>query len=723
MNSEKTSYSFPLNSSIITIGRDPKSDVVLRGVGVSKHHAEIQLLPDGPRIYDSGSSFGIRINQEPASDGVLAHGNTMIIGVVEFTVGIENNMLILTKKMDQLLTENFPKVENADTIHIGRDTSNDVQLSHPLISRYHCIVSRDENHRYSVVDHGSTNGTFVNGRHIHQSYLEDGDIIQIGPFRFILDEGRIVQADDSRRIKLEAHGISVRRNGKTLLDRISLSIQPGEFVAILGPSGAGKTTLAKVLTGLIYPDKGIVYYNGFPLNRFAAAFSSTVGYVSQNNLLRPELSVWETFSEQVILRLPKDSLEAERVARIKEVMDVLDISRLSSSRISNLSGGEAKRVHLGIELLSSPTVIFLDEPLAGLDPGLIHKFMELFKGLCDKGHTLVLTTHTTEQIELCDRLFFINKGRLIYQGTPEETAKAMHIASISEAYEKVRSDDKIFQRLTGEPVRIAEDGEKIKGLPAPKSHYRRPKSAGFFRQFFMLTVRYGRILFRDRANLVLILLQAPLIALLLALVFHGDSRFLPISFYFCITISAVWIGGVNSVRDIAREWELYEREFRAGLSSPAYVAAKCTVSGVLAFFQAVLLTLCLHLFFEAFSFNTQTLLLSAATTISGAILGLCISAFSGNVNRAVSLLPIIFIPQIFFSGILFPFDRMPDVGRILSHVTIARPAFSMFKKTCILEQSIQELTEWKSLLLLNLILIILIGVRVRWYRFFTRSGR
>ena len=158
----------------------------------------------------------------------------------------------------------------------------------------------------------------------------------------MLDEGKFIQADDSRRIKLEAHGITVRRHGKTLLDRISLSIQPGEFVAILGPSGAGKTTLAKVLTGQLTADSGTVYYNGFPLSRFAAAFSSAVGFVSQHNLLRPELTVKETFTEQVLLRLPKDSLEAERVARIKEVMDMLEITHLAKSRINNLSGGEAK---------------------------------------------------------------------------------------------------------------------------------------------------------------------------------------------------------------------------------------------------------------------------------------------------------------------------------------------------------------------------------------------
>ncbi len=720
---ENQSFAFQLDSRSISIGRDPACDIELQAVGVSRRHAELTLLPEGPRIRDLGSSFGIRVNRKPITEAVLEHENDITIGVVTFTVHIGSDKLYLTRKMDFTVSEDVPELQDTEKITIGRDSGNTIHLTHPLVSRFHCTITKAEDGSYSIVDHGSTNGTFVNGSTVHHAKCGESDVIQIGPFRFMFADEKFIQADDSQQIKLEAHGITVKRDGKTLLDRVTLSIQPGEFVAILGPSGAGKTTLAKALTAQIPVDSGTVYYNGFPLSKFAAAFSSVVGYVSQYNLLRPELTVWETFSEQALLRLPKDSLEAERIERIREVMAMLDITQLNKRRISNLSGGEAKRVHLGIELLASPTIIFLDEPLSGLDPGLIHKFMELFKQLCKKGYTLLLTTHTLEQIELCDRLFFLNNGKLIYQGTPEETAQAMHVSSIAEAYEKVRTNSDLFQSTSAETVSVSEMHEKVKNLPSPKkTSYRRPQSAGFFRQLSMLIARYSKVLIRDLANLILILLQAPLIALLLVLVFHGDSQFLPMSFYFCLTISAIWIGGVNSVREIARERELYEREFRAGLSAAAYVTAKCIIFSMLAFLQAVLFAAGLHLGFDAFEFTAKTLLLISVTTISGTILSLAISAFSGNVNRAVSLLPIIFIPQIFFSGILIPFDRMPEVGRIISYITVSRPTFTMFKKVCLLNQPVSNLEEWLSLALLNVSLIILIGIRMRWHRFFTRPG-
>lgn len=721
LNLTNKMYSFPLDSSTITIGRDNSNDVIVRGVGVSKSHARIKLYPENPHIYDVKSSFGVRVDQKVVSDSILEHGTVIAIGVIEFEIAIEDLTLYLIERSDYIEPKQTLEIQKADSITIGRDADNVINLSHPLISRFHCTVYRDNNGNFSMEDHGSMNGTYVNGVNLNKAKLEDGDIVQICPFRFILDNGKFIKADDSKKIKLEAFGLRVSLGGKKIINDISLIIQPGEFVGILGPSGAGKSTLAKALTGQIELDSGYIYYNGFPLSQFSAAFSSTVGYVSQNNLLRPELTVWETLVEQAILRLPNDSNESERVDRIKDVMEMLDIQSLRDSRISNLSGGEAKRVHLGIELLSAPTIIFMDEPLSGLDPGLIHKFMILFKKLCKKGHTVLLTTHTLEQIELCSRLFFISNGKLVYQGTPEDTTEAMRVTSIAEVYEKVRMTGNVRESTVIQAIPSSDEEKKLKNLSVSRVKLRRPKTAGFTKQFFMLFSRYSKVMFRDRANLALIILQAPLIALLLALVFNGESKYLPLPFYFCVTISAIWIGGVNSAREIAREWELYYREFRAGLSSVAYICSKISVFSILALLQAVLFTASLDLFFNAFEINQRTLLLVSATTISGTILGLCISAFSGNVNRAVSLLPIVYIPQIFFSGILIPFDRMPELGRIISNITVSRHTFSMFKKVCLVEQSVYGLSEWLVLILLNVVFVLLIGIRVRWFRLFTRT--
>jgi hypothetical protein len=405
------------------------------------------------------------------------------------------------------------------------------------------------------------------------------------------------------------------------------------------------------------------------------------------------------------------------------VLKILDISHLTGRRIHALSGGEAKRVHVGIELLSSPTILFLDEPLAGLDPGLVHKFMQLFRSLCDRGHTLLLTTHTLEQIELCGKILFVSRGRIVFDGTPDEARAALGVKSLAGMYDAARA----------ESWKASAAGEKQDGKPAyhpqavgmlsehaPAYH---PRTAGAVRQFFVLARRYAKIFVRDRRNLWLVLLQAPFIALLLSMVFSTSADFLPVSFYFCVTISAIWIGGVNSIREIAREWRLFDREYRVGLRAGPYCCAKTAVFMALGFLQAALFCVALHVLFSAFTFTAALYSLTAAGCLCGSILGLCISAFSGTVTRAISWLPIVFIPQIFLSGILIPFDQMPLAGRLLSHLTFSRPVFAMLKKVCILEENVWALTEWRALALLAIVLIILMLARVRWHYMFLRAAR
>jgi hypothetical protein len=287
-------------------------------------------------------------------------------------------------------------------------------------------------------------------------------------------------------------------------------------------------------------------------------------------------------------------------------------------------------------------------------------------------------------------------------------------------YEKVRSEALHAESAPGAKHRV---NPKAAGMLSENAPVYRPRAAGFFRQIAILIMRYFKVLVRDYRNIGLVLAQSPLIALLLGLVFDTNADFLPLSFYFCVTISAIWMGGINSIREIAREWEFFEREYRVGLRATAFASSKIAVQCTLAFVQAFLFCIFLRGIFNAFTLDAAMLALTSAACISGALLGLLVSAFSGNVNRAISWLPIMFIPQIFLSGILIPFDRMPAAGRALSHLTLSRPVFSLFKKACLLDLELWTLTEWRALALLDIVLIILMFIRVRWYYLFARERR
>jgi ABC-type multidrug transport system ATPase subunit len=720
-----SALSFPVSKRQITFGRDPSCDVRLKGIGASRFHAVVNCDPSGSGIWiqDSNSSFGIRVDGIPVKKARLTDGAVITAGVTRFKVAFDASTSVSTvsflpvRELEQGEAQTVT-VEGGNVTTIGRDPSNQICLSHPLVSRFHATVRRRAGNLLTIEDHGSTNATFVNGAPARKAELDEGDIIQIGPYRLFVSNGTLQQAQDFNRIKIEAFDLSVRKGSHALISGISLSIEPGEFAAILGPSGAGKSTLANALTGQTPLSAGSVFYNGLPMRRFCSAFTSAIGFVSQQNLLRPELTVLETFTEQSILRLPADSIAAEHRERIRDVMDMLSLTELSGRRIHNLSGGEAKRVHFGIELLSSPTIIFLDEPLAGLDPGLVSKFMALFRAICDKGHTILLTTHTLEQIDLCNRVFFVSSGSLVFSGTPQEMRVRFGSSNLSEVYEKARAARTGPETAAGTGKLRAAAGRKG---PSQEVKLYKPKTVSFVKQLRLLSLRYWKICLRDVRTLLLMLLQAPLIALLLSFVFESGSSFLPLTFFFCISISVIWMGGMNSVREISREWPLIEREFRIGLSPAAYLMSKCAVFCLLAVAQALIFGACLDMLFLGFSFTAQNVTLLCAACAAGSLLGLCISGLSRNVNMAISFLPIIFIPQIFFSGILMPFDEMPAFGRVLSHLTVSRPVFSMFKKMGFFDQTLWHLEDWKGLFLLCIGLIILLFASIR-YRHFIRGG-
>ncbi len=702
---------FPLDGKTVTLGRDPSCTVQLLGMGISRQHAAIELNPAACVISDLNSSFGLRANGMPVQRHAMANGDVIAIGVRQFKADLSGHNLVLVPFSEQ--TERFEGVseasERGSSITIGRDPGAGVTLPHPLVSRLHASLKRALDGTFFLSDHHSANGTFVNGRPVSGSVVGEGDIIQIGPFRLFIEQGRLIRADDSNRIRLEAVNVTVRTRKRTLLDRVTITVGAGEFAAVLGASGAGKSTLVRAICGRQLIDGGNVYANRLPLKQFLAAFTSNIGYVAQENILHSELTVAETMREQSLIRLPGDSTSLERRNRISEVITLLELDRVLHQRVSRLSGGEAKRVHLGVELLASPALIVLDEPLAGLDPGLVRKFMQLFRRISDRGHTMLMTTHTLEQIDFCDRLIFLHRGQVVFSGQPSELESFFGTRALADVYERAAKGALPPIQSPGEeadPVRIP--------LPAAAPRQHKPRTISFVRQCVMLFSRYATIMRRDRRNLLLLWLQAPLIAFFLGFVFKTDAQYLPLSFFFCVTISAIWVSGINAAQEIAREWLLLDREYRVGLSLPAYLCAKAAITVFSALVQALLFWAFLGMVFRTFPFTKDTLVLTAAGTISGGILGLCISACSGTVGRAITVLPILFIPQIFFSGILIPFDRMSDIGRLLSYLTVSRPVFSLFKHTCLLNQPLYESSSWPGLCFLNLGLIILCTIAVRW---------
>ncbi|BAQ10154.1 sulfate-transporting ATPase [Bacillus sp. OxB-1] len=228
--------------------------------------------------------------------------------------------------------------------------------------------------------------------------------------------------------------VSIRNVSKSFKDHpvlqdINLDIMPGEIFGLLGPSGAGKTTLVKELAGLDTPTSGenLVFQEKMP----SLHLINRIGYMAQSDALYEELSAKENlqfFSELYGLKGKKQA------QRIDEVMALVQLSNDLTKLVSNYSGGMKRRLSLAIALLHEPELLILDEPTVGIDPVLRKSIWQAFAGLKAQGTTLIVTTHVMDEADKCDRLALLRDGKLIAVGSPAELKSQTNTTTIEEAF-------------------------------------------------------------------------------------------------------------------------------------------------------------------------------------------------------------------------------------------------------------------------------------------------
>jgi len=208
------------------------------------------------------------------------------------------------------------------------------------------------------------------------------------------------------------------------VDHVSFAVARGEIFGFLGPNGAGKTTTIRMLLGLLNPTSGRALVLGYDVTKQAKAMQARVGYMSQLFTLYPDLTATESidFYGQVYgLR------RRELVPRRAEILQMAGLTGRGNQRTASLSGGWKQRLALGCAIVHRPELVFLDEPTAGVDPVSRREFWELIYNLARGGTTVFVTTHYMDEAEHCQRVGFINAGRLVALGSPSELkATQMH---------------------------------------------------------------------------------------------------------------------------------------------------------------------------------------------------------------------------------------------------------------------------------------------------------
>ena len=206
---------------------------------------------------------------------------------------------------------------------------------------------------------------------------------------------------------------------RRVVNGVSIFVEPGEIVGLLGPNGAGKTTTFNMVVGVVRPDEGLVKFEDRDVTRKPMHQRARLGmgYLTQEPSVFRKLTV-----EQNILAILETCKMGrdERSVRLKYLLDELDLSRLAKSRAYTLSGGEKRRLEITRALVTSPKLLMLDEPFAGIDPIAVYEVQKIIRKLKDRGLGILITDHNVrETLKLVDRAYLIHKGEVIYEGTGE----------------------------------------------------------------------------------------------------------------------------------------------------------------------------------------------------------------------------------------------------------------------------------------------------------------
>jgi ABC transport system ATP-binding/permease protein len=639
---------------------------------------------------------------------------------------------------------------------IGRTPGNDIVIEHPQVSSRHARLHKLGEELF-IEDCGSSNGTHVRGQRIppgHKVPVANGEKIFIGPMPLLIQVGAgmlsvIVedQAEWAGRpvYEIEAWDLLVQVRDrddpsqmKTLLEHVSFKALPGDLIALMGPSGAGKTTLLLALNGYLPPSAGQVRINGQDLYAIYDALRGSIGYVPQDDIVHPELTVYEAVRYSARFRLPPDYSELEIDRRVSTTLAQLGLENVAHLEIGRperkiLSGGQRKRVNIAMELVTDPVIMFLDEPTSGLAADDTTALVQLLSDLAKAtGKTIICTIHqpAKDEYEKFNLALILGQGGIaMYYGPTVEGYRFFGSWLTRQGKSHALDNPRDMFDMLNQRERPIWEALRAQHPHAPRSAARQLAAgewrAEFFNpqnpvygamysgrraigagsapgalprgrrrirgQFSLLLGRYLKVKRRDVVGTAIMLAQAPIIGVLLAMVFGFQSEAIP---YWCLgalqqlgersgelrggtdaliqsmhktpdhagaifflVVAAVWFGTSNAAREIVSERSIYVRERMVNLTLFNYVFSKFLLLSLFCVIQCsvllsiVFFSLGFHGGMEAFGIELGTMIITAMNSVA---LGLLVSTVVTSSEAAMALTPIALIPQVVLGGLMVP---------------------------------------------------------------------
>ncbi len=554
---------------------------------------------------------------------------------------------------------------------------------------------------------------YLDSKSIRSCEIVQGDKVYIN--------GRVMTFDlDNRTVELSKFSFSsfIVRGLKHLfndnsigLDDISFEMEHGDLVAIMGPSGCGKSTLLNVINGYQKPQSGDVVLDSIDLHRNYSFLKNFMGFVPQDDLLFDNLTVYENLYFNAKLRYPsKPHIVLESL--VNKVLKDIGLLEKKDSRVGNaldktLSGGQRKRLNIGLELLADSEVLLLDEPTSGLSSKDSEKIIELLKSISLEGKIVYVIIHqpSSKIYKIFDKIIVLDKGgKLAFSGDNYDALKyfrehsRQHFGSEIECPVCRNVEPDLILETLEEPARD-KDGtpldvrkrtpefwkdefvkyQKISGnvtFPAHSHQFIPPKPRirlrALISQFLILLKRNFLNKMRDKSNLAITFLEAPLLGVIIGLLLKFapgqkyslyDNKYL-ITFIFLSSIVTIFFALTNSIDEIIRDASILLREKMLDINSLEYFTAKFLTLLVFSLIQNLLFLGIGFWILEIRELFLEYLIITTIVSVSGICMGLAVSSIPKLTSKAAqNIIPLILVPQIIFGGFIVEFD---DINKSLS---------------------------------------------------------
>jgi ABC transport system ATP-binding/permease protein len=546
--------------------------------------------------------------------------------------------------------------------------------------------------------------------------------------------GRFLTGEITSKITFTADHLFYHfKSGRAGLQNINIAEQGGKLIGIMGSSGSGKSTLLNVLNGTEKPSSGRVLINGIDIHEQPDKVQGIIGYIPQDDLLVEDLTVFQNlffaarlcfghYTKQQISKLVEQTLLSLGLTEIRNL-------KVGSPLQKTISGGQRKRLNIGLELLREPAILFVDEPTSGLSSRDSENIMDLLKELSLRGKMVFVVIHqpSSDIFKMFDTLIITDSGGFqIYYGNPVEAV--IYFREVINAANKTQgacpecgniNPEQIFSIIETKVVneygrhtttRKISPGQWYQYF---KQHIKIPRVQHireelpvaqeiptWFKQLRIFLKRDVLAKIANRQYLYINLFEAPVLAFFIAFmvkyynVLGGDdvkysfykNQNIPV-FFFMSVVVALFFGLIMSAEEIFRDRKILKREQFLHLSRSSYLASKVLVMFFISAIQTVLFILVANYILEIPFTEIRYWLILFTCTCFANMLGLNISASFNSAVTIYILIPVLIIPQLLLSGVVISFDKFnPSVGKpigvpFMGEVMASRWAFEAYMVT------------------------------------------